>query len=75
MTPREALEKLRRLSTILEHVPYDDVMSLLKDSVRRIPLSIAKMPANTAIDRARKNEGENYIQTFMSSYPTLGINM
>ncbi|NCI51390.1 hypothetical protein GWC95_15785 [Sediminibacterium roseum] len=58
MTPREALDQLKMISPILEHVPYDEIMSLLKDSVRKIPLSLAKLPAGTNIDRARQNKGE-----------------
>jgi hypothetical protein len=60
MTNREALEELKRLSLQLDKVEYSDIVQILKQSVRKIPVPIAKLPANVPIDRVRKNIGENY---------------
>lgn len=58
MTPAEALERLRALSQILEHVPYEEIISILKDSIKKIPIPLAKLAPNSAIDRVRKNIGD-----------------
>jgi hypothetical protein len=59
MTNREALIKLKELSNQLEKVEYADIVQILKESIRKIPVPITKMPPNTLIDRVRKNIGEN----------------
>jgi len=58
MTNREALIKLKELSSQLDKVDYADIVQILKESIKRIPVPIAKMPPNTPIDRVRKNIGE-----------------
>jgi|GEM_PF-1196039 len=59
MTNREALDKLKELSCQLDKVDYSDIVNILKESIRKIPVPIARMPPNTPIDRVRKNVGEN----------------
>ena len=58
MNPREALDKLVMLSPILEHVPYEEIMAIMKESIVKIPIPLAKLKVDTFIDRARKNIGE-----------------
>jgi hypothetical protein len=58
MKPAEALERLRALSSILEHVPYEEILSILKDSIKKIPIPLAKLAPNSPIDRVRKNIGD-----------------
>lgn len=59
MTNREALIKLKELSSQLDKVDYADIVRILKESIRKIPVPIARMPPNTPIDRVRKNIGDN----------------
>lgn len=59
MTNREALQKLKEISHQLHDVEYDYIMDLLKNSIRKIPLPLAKLHQFATIDRARKNDGEN----------------
>jgi len=60
MTNREALIRLKELSGHLDKVTYSDIIQILKEAVRRIPVPIAKLPINTPIDRVRKNIGETH---------------
>lgn len=55
MTNKEALVKLKELSNQLDIVDYADIIYLLKESIRKIPIPVAKMPPKTSIDRIRKN--------------------
>lgn len=59
MTNKEALVKLKELSSHLDDVEYSDIIGILKESIRKIPIPIAKLAANTPIDRVRKNIGES----------------
>jgi hypothetical protein len=58
MTNREGLNKLKELSDQLEKVEYEDIINILKNTVKRIPIPLAKLRAKSAVDRARKNIGE-----------------
>jgi hypothetical protein len=58
MNPRKALDRLVTLSPILEHVPYEEIVAIMKESIVKIPIPVAKLKADTFIDRARKNIGE-----------------
>lgn len=60
MTNREALDLLKQLSTQLDKVDYTEIVHVLKNSIKRIPVPIARIPPNTAIDRVRNNIGEDY---------------
>ena len=62
MTNREGLNKLKELSTQLDKVEYDDIVDILKNSIKRIPIPLAKLQTNTNIDRARQNIGETLFQ-------------
>lgn len=62
MTNREGLNKLKEISTRLDKVEYDDIVDILKYSIKRIPIPLAKLKANTNIDRVRKNIGEDLFQ-------------
>ncbi|RZK01448.1 MAG: hypothetical protein EOO46_20280 [Flavobacterium sp.] len=42
----------------MEEVDYDYIMDVLKNSVRKIPIPIAKLHQYATIDRARKNDEE-----------------
>lgn len=59
MTNREGLNKLMELSNQLDQVDYSDIIDLLKNTIRKIPIPLAKLRANSDIDRARPNIGEN----------------
>ena len=63
MTNVEALAKLKELSLQLDKVEFSDIIDLLKNSIQKIPVPIAKLHPNTAIDRARKNEGEKLFKS------------
>lgn len=62
MNNREGLNKLKELSEQLEKVDYSDIIEILKTSIRKIPVPIAKLWANTPIDRVRKNIGDDLFQ-------------
>lgn len=58
MTNKEALEELRQLSNKLDTVDYKDIVEILRHSIRRIPIPVARLKPNTGIDRVRKNLGD-----------------
>lgn len=58
MTNREGLNKLIDLSNRLDTVEYDEIVDILKDSIKKIPIPLAKLKANSNIDRVRKNIGD-----------------
>jgi len=58
MKNSEALAQLKDISTNLEEIEYGQVVDLMRNSVKRIPIPVAKLVNNAAIDRARKNNGE-----------------
>ena len=59
MTQREGLQELERMAADLPNVAYDDIKAVMRESIRRIPLPLAIVHANSSIDRARKNDGNN----------------
>lgn len=59
MTNREALQRLQEISLQLHEVDYNYIMELLKKSVRKIPIPLAKLHQYATVDRARKNIGNN----------------
>src|SRR5687768_11758422 len=59
VTNREGLIKLKELSGQLEEVDYMEIVQILKEAIRRIPVPITRMPPSTPIDRVRKNIGED----------------
>ncbi|RYE12889.1 MAG: hypothetical protein EOP45_22105 [Sphingobacteriaceae bacterium] len=63
MTNREGLNKLKELSNQLEKVEYEDIMCILKNTIRKIPIPLAKLRAKSAVDRARKNIDEEMFTT------------
>lgn len=63
MTNREGLNKLKELSNQLDQVDYNDIMDLLKNTIRKIPIPLAKLRANSDIDRARPNIGEDLFKS------------
>lgn len=58
MTNREGLNKLIELATQLEKVEYKYIVDILRNHIRRIPLALTKLEANSNIDRVRKNIGD-----------------
>lgn len=55
MTKEEAFEMLKKYSTNLDKINYEEVYLLLKKSIKRIPIPLAKFHYNTEVDRARLN--------------------
>jgi hypothetical protein len=49
---------LKKMSQDLPNVDYEEIIKILRESIRRIPIPLAILHAHTAIDRARKNIGE-----------------
>jgi hypothetical protein len=62
MTNREGLDKLKELSTQLDKVEYDELIDILKNSIKKIPIPLTKLKANSNIDRVRKNNGDKLFQ-------------
>lgn len=58
MTNREGLHKLMDLSNQLDKVEYNDIIDIFRNSIKKIPIPLSKLQANTNIDRARKNNGD-----------------
>lgn len=58
MTNREGLDKLIDLSNKLDTVEYDEIVDILRKSIQKIPIPLAKLQANSNIDRVRKNIGD-----------------
>ena len=58
MTKEEAFEKLKEFSKKLDTISYDEIYTLLRESVRRIPIPLAKFHKNGELDRARLNKGD-----------------
>ena len=58
MTNKEGLEELKRISNQLEEVEYEYIINLLKNTIKKIPIPIAKLHQYATIDRARKNNDE-----------------
>ena len=57
MDKYEAFEKLKECSKNLTSVSYDEIVDLLKNGIKFIPLPIAKLWKNAFIDRVRPNKG------------------
>jgi hypothetical protein len=62
MTNRDGLNILKELSTQLDKVKYDDIVDILTNSIKKIPIPLSKLQANSNIDRVRKNIGEELFQ-------------
>lgn len=60
MTSREGLLKLKEFSLRLDTVEYDDIIKVFKESIKKIPIPLARLLPNTNIDRVRKNISEDY---------------
>ena len=57
MDKYEAFEKLKEYSKNLTSVSYEEIVDLLKNGIKFIPLPIAKLWKNAYIDRVRPNKG------------------
>lgn len=57
MDKYEAFEKLKECSKNLTSVSYEEIVDLLKNGIKFIPLPIAKLRKNASIDRVRQNKG------------------
>lgn len=53
----EAFKKLQEYSKKLESVEYEKLIEILKKSIRKIPVPLAKLRPESAIERARANNG------------------
>lgn len=58
MNKENAFETLKEFSKKLDEISYDEIYTLLKESIRRIPIPVAKIHKNSEVDRARLNKGE-----------------
>lgn len=63
MTNREGLNKLKELSNQLDKVDYYDIIDLLKNTIKKIPIPLAKLRANSDVDRARPNNVEDLFKS------------
>lgn len=52
-------EKLNYISTNLEKTEYEEIINLIKNSIKKIPFTSAILSKGTFIDRVRPNDGEN----------------
>lgn len=83
MTKEEAFEKLKEFSKKLDKISYEEIYTLLRESVSRIPIPVARFQKNRETDRARLNKGqalyneiddlgyikdENVINNFLTEY-------
>jgi hypothetical protein len=57
MNYREAFKQLQEYSKDLESIEYDKLMEILKNSIRLIPIPLAKLRPESSIERARANNG------------------
>ncbi|MEE9363110.1 MAG: hypothetical protein V3U92_10985 [Cellulophaga sp.] len=57
MNYREAFKKLQEYSKNLESVEYEKLMDILKNSISKIPIPLAKLRPESSIERARANNG------------------
>ncbi|MCR5863506.1 hypothetical protein LRS05_15875 [Flavobacterium sp. J372] len=57
MDKYEAFEKLKEFSQDLSDVSYDEIVDLLKNGIKFIPVPLAKVQKNAHIDRVRPNKG------------------
>ncbi len=53
----EGFKKLQEFSKSLENIEYSDIIEILKESIKYIPIPIAKLKKGTCIKRARHNNG------------------
>ena len=56
-TNRQALDTLKQMSLDLANVEYETILDIMRKSITRIPIPIAKLHAHSKIDRIRKNIG------------------
>ncbi len=53
----KAFKKLQEYSKSLEEVEYEELIELLRNSIRKIPVPLAKLHPKSFIERARQNNG------------------
>ncbi|CAA0259900.1 conserved hypothetical protein [Tenacibaculum maritimum] len=53
----EAFKKLQEYSKNLESIEYEKLIDLLKNSIQKIPIPLAKLRPESSIERARANNG------------------
>ncbi|WP_028892915.1 hypothetical protein [Tenacibaculum sp. 47A_GOM-205m] len=53
----EAFKKLQEYSKNLESVEYEKLIEILKNSISKIPIPLAKLQQESSIERARANNG------------------
>lgn len=59
----EAFNKLQEYSKDLESVEYEKLIEILKTSIRKIPIPLAKLRPESSIERARANNGTPLFET------------
>ncbi|MBK8656760.1 MAG: hypothetical protein IPN20_23250 [Haliscomenobacter sp.] len=55
----KAFRKLKKIGNNLDKVDYNEVKSIIKDSIQKIPICTAKVNKGHFIDRARINKGND----------------
>ena len=58
MDKYEAFEKLKEYSKDLSSVSYEEILDLIKNGIKYIPIPLAKVRGKAHIDRVRPNKGE-----------------
>jgi hypothetical protein len=53
----KALNEIIAYRDRLNEIEYEDIKTLIKESIRHVPVALAKLHKNAAIDRARLNNG------------------
>lgn len=59
MSKEEAFLKLQEYSNKLDKISYSEIYNLLRESIIRIPIPMAKFHKDAELDRARLNKGDN----------------
>ncbi|MCC9042710.1 RES domain-containing protein [Myroides sp. M-43] len=59
-TQEKALKEIIAYRDRLEEIEYEDIKTLIKESIRHIPIALAKLHKNAMIDRVRLNNGKPF---------------
>jgi len=55
-TQEKALNEIIAYRNRLDEIKYEDIKTLIKESIRHVPVALAKLQKNSAIDRVRLNK-------------------
>ena len=62
-TQEKALKEIIAYRNRLNEIEYEDIKTLIKESIRHIPIALAKLHKNAAIDRARINKNTPFFNS------------